>query len=320
MTVLVLAGLGPAAGKTAVACGLLTRWKEHGRSVGYVAVGANAGEQAAFIAHALGLSETTAGGVATAAHLTLPSADVTVVELVGDAADPGVAAGLVAVAAKSGGKVLPVVRYEQHLEATAVLAAVRGLGVPVVGVVVNDVPARYTLPMRERLTAPLDAAGTPLLGLVPEDVALGGFSVGELADHLGASFLSGEKLRDTYVANLMVGPNAADPAFSWFHVKPNTAIICRANRPDLQLAALEQSVSCMVLTGDGRAQTSVVNRAEDARVPVILVPDDTIGTVRRLDGLTDGVRFRQAAKVPVMQDLVDGRIDWRHLDAALGLA
>ena len=52
----------------------------------------------------------------------------------------------------------------------------------------------------------------------------------------------------------------------------------------------------------------------------MLFRSDTIGTVRRLNGLTDGVRFRQAAKVPVMQDLVDGRIDWRHLDAALGLA
>ena len=311
MTALILAGIGAAAGKTALACGIAGRWQPAGKRVTYASVGPDAAEQAAFVAGALSLDAADCVAVAAPVDLTLPPADVTLVEL---ADSLSMYAG--ALAQRLEGRVLLVARYRQHLSAAGLLAQRQQ---HMAGVVVNGVPARFTLPLREQLQEPLAAAGVPLLGLVPEERALMGFTVGELASHLGATYLCRPDRADELIENLMLGPNAADPAFSYFQAKPRTAIICRANRPDLQLTALEAPVNCMVFTGNGHVQTSVVYRAEDAGVPILAVPDDTIGAVHRLDGLVERVRFRQAAKTAVVQDLVDGRLDWARLEHALGL-
>ncbi len=311
MTALILAGIGAAAGKTALACGIAGRWQSAGKRVAYAAVGPGATEQAAFMAGILRLDGAASSGVADPVDLTLSNADVTLVEL---ADSLSMYAG--PLAERIGGQVLLIARYHQHLTATELLAQRQER---MAGFVVNAAPARFTFPLRELLQEPLMSAGTPLLGLVPEERALMGFTVGELASHLGATYLCRADRQDELIENLMLGPNSADPAFSYFQAKPRTAIICRANRPDLQLTALEAPVNCMVFTGNGHVQTSVVYRAEDAGVPILAVPDDTIGTVHRLDGLVERVRFRQAAKTAVVQDLVDGRLDWARLEHALRL-
>lgn len=312
MAVVVIAGMGAAAGKTALACGLAGHLADRGRTIAYAAVGPQASEHAAFVAGALGLAAPAVASASTVAGLTAPPADVTFVEL--DASIP------VADAARTlGSKVMLVVRYHQHLGAQEILDAVGDQRDLLAGVIVNGAPARYIFPVREAMAASLEAAGTRLFGIVPEDRQLMGFTVGELASHLQADFLCRPDRHGILLQALMVGANAADPAFSYFHAKPQTALICRANRPDQQLTALEQPVDCMVFTGDGHIQQSVVYRAEDAGVPIIKVATDTIDTVHRLDGLVENVRFRQAAKVPVIQDLVDGRIDWAQFDAAFGV-
>jgi hypothetical protein len=291
---------------------LAARWQAQGKTVAYAAVGPTAAEHAEFVGPALGLPAAMVVAGTAANALTLPKADVVIVELADGLAAAEAAGAL-------GGRVLLLVRYRQHVAAGDIVAAAAGCGDMLAGVVVTAAPAKYILPLREALTAGLAAMTFTLLGIIPEDRALMGFTVGELADHLGANYLCRPDRSGELIEHLMVGSNAPDPAFSYFQAKPRTAIICRANRPDQQLAALEQPVNCMVFTGDGHVQTSVVYRAEDAGVPILAVPGDTIGTVHRLDGLAERVRFRQAAKAPVVQDLVDGRIDWPRLDHALGL-
>lgn len=312
MAVVVIAGMGEVAGKTALACGLAGHLADRGISVAYAAVGSGADDHAAFVGGALKLAPNAVASAPTPAELALPSAAITLVEMGSELAVADTARAL-------GGTVLLVVRYHQNVTAQQIIDAVGDQRALLAGVVVNAAPPRVILPLREVLVAGLEAAGIRLFGIVPEDRQLMGFTVGELAEHLDAAFLSGQNRRDVLLQALMVGANAADPAFSFFKAKPQTALICRANRPDQQLTALEQPVACMVFTGDGHVQQSVVYRAEDAGVPILAVPTDTIDTVHALDGLVEGTRFRQAAKVPVIQDLVDGRIDWPHFDAAFGL-
>lgn len=312
MAVVVIAGMGEAAGKTALACGLAGHLADRGTSVAYAAVGSQAQEHAAFVAGALKLQSSAVAASDAPATLVLPSAAITLVEV-------GAELPVADTARALGGTALLVVRYHQRLTTREIIDAVGDQRALLAGVVVNAAPPRVILPLREAMIAGLEAAGIRLFGIVPEDRQLMGFTVGELAEHLHAAFLSGQNRRDVLLQALMVGANAADPAFSFFKAKPQTALICRANRPDQQLTALEQPVACMVFTGAGHVQQSVVYRADDAGVPILSVPTDTIDTVHALDGLVERTRFRQAAKVPVIQDLVDGRIDWPHFDAAFGL-
>lgn len=156
--------------------------------------------------------------------------------------------------------------------------------------------------------------------VLPETRALYGFTVGELADYLHASFLCLPQQREGLIEHLMVGANPPDPALSYFAPRPNKAVFCRADRPDIQLAALDTTTRCLVLAGGGPLQTSLVNRAEDEGVPVLQVAGGVIETVGRLDGLVERVRFHQAAKLPVMQALLEQRLDFQGLEQALGLS
>ena len=183
----------------------------------------------------------------------------------------------------------------------------------------NRVPASAIPEVREEVTDELARAGVSVLGIIPETRLLYGFTVGELADHLQAEYLCLPEKREPLIENVMLGGNPPDPAFVYFTPKPNKAVICRSDRPDIQLSVLDTDTRCMVFTGEGPIQTSVLYRAEDLGVPVLRVSTDTISTVQNLTGLVEGQRFRQQEKIPVLQGLLEQHLDFEKLGVSLGL-
>jgi len=272
MTALLLAGVGKAPGKTAIAVGLARRWKNAGRSVAFIGPEPDAD----FVRKTLGVGD--AGDLLIVEGPDYPDA-----------------------------KVLIVVGYKQGLGAPEVPSNA-------VGVVVNGVPAKSI----ERVRGLMN--GSPVLGILPENRALMAFTVGELARHLGAEYLVPPQGDGEIVEHLMLGANITDTATTYFIPKEHMAVFCRCDRPDLQLAALNQSVRCLVLTGTGFLQASVIHRAEDMGVPVLRVTEETLDVLARLDGLVEGQRFRQEAKVLPMAALMERYFDFLALDRALGLA
>ena len=57
---------------------------------------------------------------------------------------------------------------------------------------------------------------------------------------------------------------------TYFRRKPNKAVITGGDRADIQLAALETSTRCLILTGNLYPSPAVLNRAEELCVPVLL--------------------------------------------------
>ena len=52
---------------------------------------------------------------------------------------------------------------------------------------------------------------------------------------------------------------------------------------DICLAALETDTNCLILTGNIYPSVTVLTKAEEKSVPVILVPHDTLSTVRQYE-------------------------------------
>ena len=102
------------------------------------------------------------------------------------------------------------------------------------------------------------------------------------------------------VEHLLIGAMGADAALSHFRRRTNKAVFTGGDRVDLQLAALETSTSALVLTGNIRPAASVIDRAEDRQVPIILVTDDTLTTVERAEGIFGHIRFKQEAKIAAL--------------------
>ena len=202
------------------------------------------------------------------------------------------------------GPALTVVGYEQGL--TLPETPANG-----VGMVVNCVPEKSLDRVRELMNG--------ALAVLPESRTLMGFTIGEMARHLGTEYLVAPQGDGALIEHLMIGANITDTATSYFMPKGPLAVFCRCDRPDLQLAALNQGAVCLVLVSVGLVQASVVHRAEGMGIPVLRTTDEALDVLARLDGLVEGQRFRQEAKVPAIAALMDRHFDFGALDRALGL-
>jgi len=223
------------------------------------------------------------------------------------------------VAATLGGAVMLVVRYDPTLCVERILAAQALLGDRLIGIAFNRVPegARATL---EGAIAPfLEAQGIPILGLLPSSALLRSVSVGELVEQLQAEVLCRPDRLDLMVEDLKIGAMNVNSALKYFRKGNNMAVVTGGDRADIQLAALETSTHCLILTGQMPPDPTIVSRAEDMEVPILSVALDTLTTVEIIDRAFGQVRLREPAKVHCIEQLMGEYFDFDRLLGQLGL-
>jgi BioD-like phosphotransacetylase family protein len=218
-------------------------------------------------------------------------------------------------------RVLAVVKYNDDMQVLDdALTARERLGSSLIGVAINAVP-RQKMPFIQELAKPvLEERGVPVLAVLPQERLLLSISVGELAEFLSGKFLCGEDRTDELVEHLMVGAMSVDSALTYFRRKPNKAVITGGDRPDIQLAALETSTKCLILTGNLRPSPIILGRAEEVGVPMILVRQDTLSAVEVIERFFGKTRFHQDKKVQRFEEMLQDRFDFEHLYGQLGLS
>ena len=108
-------------------------------------------------------------------------------------------------------------------------------------------------------------------------------SIGELAEIVKGEIINCPEQSGESVENLMVGAMCIDPAPLYFGAKSNKAVITKGDRADIQLGALETPTKCLVLTGGVKPIASVIQRADEQQVPIILVEKDTATILSELE-------------------------------------
>ncbi|HEY64177.1 MAG TPA: phosphotransacetylase family protein [Caldilineae bacterium] len=341
-------------GKSAVCVGLGLRFRHDGLKVGYmkpVNVAARPGpkgpedDDVAFIKEAFNLSEPleVLGPVALTPAMTdriLRGEDDTDYEAVLRAAYDQVCSGCDVVILEGGATLregyivglstprvaemldarpLVVIRWEEARMIDNALTARVRLGDPMIGVILNTVP-QNRVEYAEKVVRPfLERKGIPVLAILPRDRVLQSASVSELAEGLGAHILAcGDKL-ETLVENVMVGAMNVDSALSYFRRTPNKAVITGGDRADIQLAALETSTRCLILTGNIMPNPMILTRAEEAGVPVLLCQQDTLTAVEIVEGYFGRSRFQQRDKIERFSKMLEERMDFDRLYEVLEL-
>lgn len=214
---------------------------------------------------------------------------------------------------------LLVGKYEAESSLDGVFASRDVLGERLRGVLLNDVPADQLPFVREEVMPFLEKAGIPIFGAFPHDPVLKSVSVGELAEHLRAEVLCCPEKREQLVEHFVVGAMNVESALRYFRRMPNKAVITGGDRSDIQLAALETSSRCVVLTGGLRPSSPVITRSQDLRIPLLLSRDDTLTVVDKIEWLLGRVRIRERAKIARAVELAKEHLDFAALWAALGL-
>ena len=222
------------------------------------------------------------------------------------------------VAKELGSAIIVVVKYcDDVCLLDDVLAAKFRLPNSLSGVVINRVPPS-ALSFVNNLVVPfLEKEGVPILGVLPEDRALAALSVGEIVDVLNAEVLTSCYDEEALVEALMVGAMTEDSALRRFRKQPNKAVITGGDRTDIQLAAMETSTTCLILTGNLHPSNLIIKQAEDMCVPILLVPSNTMETVEALDRIFGKTRMGQKKKLDKFIGYVKEFIDLKRLDKAL---
>jgi len=216
-------------------------------------------------------------------------------------------------------QVVLISRYDNDLVVDGPLAWKKMLDDRLIGVVINAVPHGRISFVEESMVPFLKRRGIATLAVLPQDRVLLSISVGELAEALGGEILNSPERKDELVENLMVGAMSVDSALSYFRRKPNKAVFTGGDRPDIQLAALETSTKCLILTGNLQPNPIILARAEELEVPMILVKHDTLTAVQITEQFFGRIRFHQPKKIKKFVGLLSERFDFDVLYAALGL-
>jgi len=218
-------------------------------------------------------------------------------------------------------QVLVVAKYNGStvLVVDDLLADKERLGGRMIGAVLNAVqPSK--LEFVEKLVVPfLEKHDIPVYATLPLDRVFTSVSVGELNKALDGEIICRPDLADELVESLMVGAMGVETALTHFRRRLNKAVITGADRPDIQLTAMETSTKCLILTGAIRPNPLIISRAEDAGVVLILVEYDTMTTVQMAESAFSQTSFHQPQKIERFDRLLGERFDFGRLHKALNL-
>lgn len=199
------------------------------------------------------------------------------------------------------------------------VAAQKRLGSALLGVVLNEVSERDSQLIQETVTPYLEQLGLPVLGRLPELPFLQGIRVSELVRYLDAEVLCCDDHLDLVVESLKIGAMNVNSALRFFSQGTHQAVVTGGDRRDLQIAALETSTHCLILTGQIAPGKDVLALATDKEVPVLSVATDTLSTVERIDMLFGRLPLKNPDKVPLIKKYLAPQIDMARLLALLGV-
>ncbi len=219
---------------------------------------------------------------------------------------------------KLNAKVILVDKFIDDISIDHILAAKDFLGDRLIGVVLNFIPRENECCIKTRAVPFLEKKGIPVLGILPYDSLLNSITVRELKDILNGEIICCEDMIEELVESFSVGAMNVDSALKYFRAKKNKAVITGGDRSDIQLAALETSTKCLVLTGNLYPNEIIVSHAVERHVPIMIVKNDTLSTIEECEHVLGRIRIRDARKVERAIEMVRERIEFSRIYERLG--
>jgi BioD-like phosphotransacetylase family protein len=186
------------------------------------------------------------------------------------------------------------------------------LGDSFAGAVINKVPQKAHDHVRKSVCPYLEKRGIKVFASLHRDILLDSISVRQLNEILSGKVLCCEEGIDEFIENFSIGAMDVDSALKYFRRTPNKAVITGAHRADIQLAALETSTKCIILTGGMYTNDVITGKAKMQGVPILSVHDDTFTTVEKIEHVLGKIRIREQKKVLKTKEIIKQEFDFRR--------
>lgn len=183
------------------------------------------------------------------------------------------------------------------------------LGKRYAGSVINKVPEAMIEHVKNTVKPFLEHKGVPVFGVIPRDKFLESVTVRQLNEILNGKVLCCEDKLDEFVENFLVGAMDVDSALNYFRRTLNKAVITGAHRTDIQLAALDTSTKCIILTGGFQTNEVVLGKARARGIPVLTTSDDTFSAISKIELRMGKSSIREKRKIERAKDLISAGFD-----------
>ncbi|NQE05763.1 ATP-dependent dethiobiotin synthetase BioD [ANME-1 cluster archaeon GoMg1] len=213
-------------------------------------------------------------------------------------------------------KSLMVVKYTSDFVLDGILAARELFGERLKFVLFNQLAGYKKVYVKDITERFLKRKGMEMLGTLPYDPLLAGLFVTEICDALNGEWLVKSKPgEDVIIEEFLIGAMSPPSALKYFRSVRQAALITGGDRADLQNLALETgNIKCLLLTGHLEPPGTMLGKAEEKGIPVIMVADDTLTTTEKVDEVFGKARIKGDAKIRRIKELVERFIDLKSLE------
>ena len=187
--------------------------------------------------------------------------------------------------------------------------AKKQLGDHFAGAVLNSVVPSDIEDIKTNIIPSLRDLGIEIFGIMPKSPLLRSVTVGELIRRLDARVICCSDKQQLLVETLSIGAMGVNSAMEFFRRRRNMAVVTGADRTDIQLAALEASTQCLILTGIGEPLPQLIHRAEELEVPILKVDIDTLASVEVIEQAFGHVRLHESIKASYAIQLVHENVN-----------
>ena len=174
-------------------------------------------------------------------------------------------------------------------------------GVEIIGAILNKVKNKED--WEEINSKKLEDEGIRILGVIPYMKELTTFTAKLVAEQLFAKVIAGEDGIENEIENVFIGAMSVsdaikNPLFS----KPKKLIITSGDRTDMIIASLEENTSCIVLTNNIVPPSRIIEKADENKIPLLLVPWDTYTTAKRVERIKPWISTKEEKKLKIIEE------------------
>ncbi len=179
----------------------------------------------------------------------------------------------------------------------------------ILGIIFNKIEFEYIARIKEITADHITRYNIPVLGIIEKSVELFSPRVNEIIEQIGGELINDAASSglNNLVETFLIGAMNAQAAIKYLRQVKKAAFITGGDRTDLAMAALDQDVSTLILTGFIQPDLGVITAANEKGIPIILSPSDTYTTMRNLERLRPGIQEDEMEKV---LNLIENEIDW----------
>lgn len=185
-------------------------------------------------------------------------------------------------------------------------------GIKIKGVIFNRIDHEYRARIEELEENHIKKYNIPIIGLIEKSLPLLSPRVSEIKEAIGGDLVNESAIDglNEIVETYIIAAMNVDAALNYLRKVKNAVVITGGDRTDVALAALEEDVKALILTGFIYPDVKVIYAANQIGIPIILSPSDTYTTIRNMERVKPGI---QEEEINIVMDIVKKHLDWELL-------